>query len=753
MEDEGRVAVLDRCQRLLEQVYFEYSLNKLENLQKKCIDVINLLNIQLKTIDKNDKDFQSVKRLSQLGLDVYECLQTNGKLLSLEQKLQWISSKMNQHCFPPVGLFDKIHIDSNDLGFEEKSFPIPSNVNVEKFEKIGNLVSSNEWSNEGLTGLYQDTLSNCSFVSALLSISGNDKINLMDSIHPHNYKSSKFGVELFVNGTKRLVIIDDKLPILQNENSSLFVKSLDNNQLYWPAIIEKAYLKIFNRGYDHQGSNFGVDVYMLTGWLLDYYYAKDLNNSILKNLQYFLRKKQILVGIGTGNLTREECNFYNLVSNHDYSVLDILEEDENQFKFIIKNPLNINGQRQDRILEIKNFNLFTILYINWNRQLFKISKSIEFMWSDSLYDDDLSFYYNQQFTVQNKSENPHIEIWLILERSLMDGSLEENGYLNINIFKTNGEKLWDRDSNCLLKRGIENNSRYFATKFKLTEKCCTVVVSYNKSEKLKTPRSFNLQAFSNDNFSICKSTNRFTKLIEINNVWNVTNSFGNFSNKNYIRNPQYELIINSCNDEEIPVDIGLFSNKLPLNIDVFLTEKNDFNGVITYNPKLLVNIENNSNEYNVARKILHDLKLKTNLKYVLVVSTYDPGIFSPYTLALNYNETNDLKLNINKVNSQLGLFNKSIELGQDGDNSIKKITLSFPKNNSYLKLRFYNTDRNSNSTFNYSLSQVHENNNLIREISMVKTESYHGSFANDNDTDEEEEDENEAEDEDEDEDD
>lgn len=88
-----------------------------------------------------------------------------------------------------------------------------------------------------------------------------DKSNL----RPRISKNGKYMFRLHFNGCFRKVIIDDRLPAA-NTSRSLHVVDRQNPQLLWPALFEKAYLKV-RGGYDFPGSNSGTDLYIMTGWI------------------------------------------------------------------------------------------------------------------------------------------------------------------------------------------------------------------------------------------------------------------------------------------------------------------------------------------------------------------------------------------------------------------------------------------------------------------------------------------------------
>ncbi len=77
--------------------------------------------------------------------------------------------------------------------------------------------------------------------------------------------NGKYVVRLQFNGCWRKVVIDDRLPVSKNSRT-LHVVDRNNPALLWPALLEKAYLKV-RGGYDFSGSNSSTDLWVLTGWI------------------------------------------------------------------------------------------------------------------------------------------------------------------------------------------------------------------------------------------------------------------------------------------------------------------------------------------------------------------------------------------------------------------------------------------------------------------------------------------------------
>jgi calpain-7 len=85
------------------------------------------------------------------------------------------------------------------------------------------------------------------------------------AMRPEVSQNGKYVFRMMFNGCWRQVIIDDRLPVSSTDRT-IYVVDRGNRQLVWPALVEKAYLKI-RGGYDFPGSNSGTDLHALTGWI------------------------------------------------------------------------------------------------------------------------------------------------------------------------------------------------------------------------------------------------------------------------------------------------------------------------------------------------------------------------------------------------------------------------------------------------------------------------------------------------------
>lgn len=158
-------------------------------------------------------------------------------------------------------------------------------------------------------------------------------------------RPKQYLVKLWANGCERRVVVDDRFPC--DKSGSLMTCYSNNRRELWVSVIEKAYMKLHG-GYDFPGSNSGVDLYSLTGWIPESVNLNDndendssaskssSNNSsagspvlpsdrVWKRLESAHRFGDCLLTLATGPLDEAEADRAGLVPTHAYAVLDARE--------------------------------------------------------------------------------------------------------------------------------------------------------------------------------------------------------------------------------------------------------------------------------------------------------------------------------------------------------------------------------------------------------------------------------------------
>ena len=198
--------------------------------------------------------------------------------------------------------------------------------------------------------LVQDAATDCSVVASLCAgvarVEKGHGTILRNVIHPFDdvnkqplmSRNGKHIVKLNFNGCFRKVVVDDRLPTSTTSRVIHVVDRL-NPGLLWPALIEKAYLKV-RGGYDFPGSNSATDIWILTGWIPEQVFLQtdDLEpDGLWRQILNGFNFGDVLITMGTGKMTCRTERELGLAGEHDYAVLDLREVD-GQRLMLIKNP-------------------------------------------------------------------------------------------------------------------------------------------------------------------------------------------------------------------------------------------------------------------------------------------------------------------------------------------------------------------------------------------------------------------------------
>jgi calpain-7 len=277
--------------------------------------------------------------------------------------------------------------------------------------------------------------------------------------------AGKYMVKLWLNGVARCVVIDDYLPI--DKHGNLLCSQTTNNSAssleLWVCLIEKAYMKLCG-GYDFPGSNSGVDLFSLTGWIPErILFAKDPEN--VKDFETPADRAwerifsassygDCLITVSTQlELTEMEADTIGLVTGHAYAVLAVIQTKNGTRLLQLKNPWahqswngrfschdkdnwgshsfrqevgynpDIAAKQDDGVFWIcweDILHYFQNFHLSWNPSLFRSRLTIHGCWpkDQGPSDDTFNIGENPQYTLtlSDKAIYQKATIWILISR-------------------------------------------------------------------------------------------------------------------------------------------------------------------------------------------------------------------------------------------------------------------------------------------------------------------------------------------------
>ncbi|KAH9222893.1 hypothetical protein DL95DRAFT_354002 [Leptodontidium sp. 2 PMI_412] len=526
--------------------------------------------------------------------------------------------------------------------------------------------------------LVQDITTDCSVVASLCAgtaraVKGHGKL-LASIIYPHDKsnmrprvsKNGKYIFRLHFNGCYRKVVIDDRLPA-SNTTRSLHVIDRNNPQLLWPALIEKAYLKV-RGGYDFPGSNSGTDLWVLTGWIPEQVFLQsdDLQpEQLWGRIHKSFSFGDVMITLGTGKLSRKEEKALGLAGEHDYAILDMKEVDSQRL-MLVKNPWcdgmvwkgsHFNDSNQSWTSELKDAlpseetplspgtfwmsfedvsQHFESLYLNWNPGLFKYRQDHHFNWIVPTIQSPGSFIHNPQYAVSASSSTP---VWILLSRHFATGEedIARNsshsshtlsspsgssalGFISLYIFSASGRRVYLSDD-ALHRGAFVDSPQTLATLDVSPSTPYTVVVAQHG---LPLPKySFTLSFFSRSPLTISTAPDSLPHCTSHTGSWTSRTAGGNASASTYPLNPQFSILLPSTS----PVTLILETDQEELAVHVKLVWANG-NRVSAVTSKDIVG---GSGDYRRGCA-LASLSSVAAGKYTIVCSTFEAGQTGNFTL-------------------------------------------------------------------------------------------------------------------------
>nr|KMM70327.1 PALB protein [Coccidioides posadasii RMSCC 3488] len=610
-------------------------------------------------------------------------------LSNREQIIVLENSKLNGFVFPPwsaqpgpeefeLDEEDELFTDCSELGLSASQQQMfdgwkrPSEIFTEARKEDRDILMMSK----NPMDLVQDVTTDCSVVASLCAGVSQDvrgypqlaqTIKMYpcdkDTSIPQLSPSGKYIFRMHFNGCYRKVVIDDRLPSSKTSRS-LFVVDRNSPTVIWPALVEKAYLKV-RGGYDFPGSNSGTDMWILTGWIPEQiflHHDEVTCDQIWDRLFNSFLAADVLLTIGTGKLTSREEREVGLISSHDYAILD-MRESNGKRQFLIKNPWaggakwkGVSGASAVSALQEIEFEFsspqrsplspgtfwmdcdevfqnFENLYLNWNPRLFRYRQDIHFRW-------DLSsappvpgcFTENPQFAITSKSGG---KLWLLLNKhfksgetsdavnQLLDPEVDEPGFISIYVFNKRGQRVYLSDGaihrspyvdspNTLVRLDMPPNTTF------------TAVVAEQSLHR--SIQSFSLSGFSTGPLSVCPATEKYAHVRKVQAAWTLSTAGGNAESERYPLNPQFKLKVSEKCDVAVLLETD--NGDLATHVKIFWSKGERVAEV------RLRDIVCDSGDYRRGFA-LAEADAMTKGTYTIVCSTFAPDQLGKFTLRVS----------------------------------------------------------------------------------------------------------------------
>jgi calpain-7 len=531
----------------------------------------------------------------------------------------------------------------------------------------------------------QDVIGDCSFVSSLcIGAAYERKFNkqlITSIIYPQNRKgqpvynpSGKYMVKLHFNGIPRKIIVDDLLPVDKSDNL-ICARSTNKDEL-WVSIIEKAYMKV-NGGFDFPGSNSGIDMYALTGWIPEQLHFSDKNfdpertwNRIYSGSKY----GDCLLTIATGPMPEEDEDRCGLVGSHAYAVLQVWEglglrllqiknpwarrrwkgsyscEDRVNWTEELKTALNfdqnaaMNNDNGIFWIDYKSvLAFFCAVYMNWNPSLFTYNKCIHGGWPLSAPGPKIDTYnigYNPQYrlVVDSRSSpaGKSSAVWILLSRHVTSHMVGDgSGYLTIHVYNSvgdgGGRVYYPHDAKI---RSTYTNNPHTLVRFDVPPGLFKFQLVLSQYERcFDVDYTLNVYCMSPIGLERVPFTLPYC-LPGVKGVWDEVSAGGNGRYPTFMNNPQWRITLDKPAVLHIRVEAPV-----KFNVNLRLVADGDRVSFIEKASEVA-----SSGDYRVGLCYI-EKKIPPGM-YTLVVSTFDPGCIGNFVI---YFESSELLASVTEI--------------------------------------------------------------------------------------------------------
>jgi len=452
----------------------------------------------------------------------------------------------------------------------------------------------------------QTIITDCSFVSSLVIAAAYErkfrKQLITRIIFPQDRQgmpiynpAGKYLVKLTFNGIPRKILVDDRIP-LSKDGRPMCSHSSHADEL-WVSIIEKAYMKV-NGGYDFPGSNSGIDMYALTGWIPEQFRIDDDEfkpQRLWERMVSASKYGDCLLTVATGELPEAEAERVGLVPTHAYAVLQVRQAQGVQL-LQLKNPwakVRWNGAysvhdsarwtaalraelQYDQMSAMQHDNgvfwidyaslrrYFGGVYLNWNPQLFRHHTATHGQWPAPArgvprHDDTVSLGRNPQYglhltvTAADVAGGKSAAVWVLLSRHTVRKDQGDDDYLTVHVAKARGgfrvyylETVW--------MQGVYSNRPHCLVKFDLPIGAHKLTLALAQYKPVAHQVDYSLEVYSMASFSLKQLPHSMRHVERASGAWKGASAGGCSNHDTVVDNPRFVLVVDQPTDVQVELE-------------------------------------------------------------------------------------------------------------------------------------------------------------------------------------------------------
>ncbi|KAL0482137.1 hypothetical protein AKO1_013358 [Acrasis kona] len=499
----------------------------------------------------------------------------------------------------------------------------PSQINTDSPPVMINIISA--------YSITQSVVTDCSFVASLSVAAAferrHNKKLITSCIHPQDSSGNPsyqpqghYVVKLYMNGVARGVHIDDLFPV--SADNRLLCSHSTNKSEMWVSLIEKAYMKL-NGGYDFPGSNSGIDLHALTGWVPEEITLDKLQPPQIdltwRRLEDGMSHGRCVATISTGNHSPITQSHMGLHACHAYAVLDVRTLQDGTRLLQLKNPWTRNRWKgkyspDDKInwtvdkLRQVNYDVlgalqndngvfwvdyesvlqyFVVMHVNWDPNLFHYKTIVHDKW-EHIYRpmtgyDRYHMNHNPQYYL---TVNGTGQLWIMLTKHVTSIQSRNNCFMTCHVYHgTSGcyyplnqhvvndaavSRIFYNEQPLLKGKYCNDPHQRLVMDVKVPGVYKIVISQYEQIREM----CYTLKVYGNVPCKLNQIPYHYVHHVAVKGAWNQFTSGGNSQLPTYRSNPQYKLTFLAMGCTKLRFTLDTSSCDLHTNVSVFKNNGN-----------------------------------------------------------------------------------------------------------------------------------------------------------------------------------